>query len=118
MRKIIIAISVALASQAAAAKLACNEEPATLQYLCIDTDAVRVNGDVRSSPLYKGGRNKVDKTPYYVLTNCAKNISTLQDSQGVNFAGGFSSSTPAMADLSRWMCEAPKPRKDPSLRMF
>jgi hypothetical protein len=52
------------------------------------------------------------------VTNCARGVSTLQDEDGVNFAGGFSSSTKAARALSRWTCEAKKPRKDPKLRQF
>jgi hypothetical protein len=112
------ALCVVAAAASAKGNLACFEEPGTRATTCIDENAVVVNGDTRSSPIYSGGPKGVRKTPYMFVTNCARGVSTLQDEDGVNFAGGFSSSTKAARALSRWTCEAKKPRKDPKLRQF
>jgi len=100
------------------ATLACYEEPGTRKTLCIDESAVTANGDIRASPLYSGGPNEVRKTGYIFVTNCAKKISTLQDRDGVNFAGGFSSTTSASRSLSEWACDVTRPRKDSKIKQF
>lgn len=96
----------------------CHEERGTMKKLCVDVSAVRVNGDTRAAPLWSGGPSGMRKTGYTFVANCAKGISTLQDAQGVNFAGSFSGDTGATRVLSEAICEAPKPRKDPKLRQF
>jgi len=103
---------------AAGIPLECFEAPGTMKTMCIAPSQVRENGSVRSSPLYMGGPGGVTKTPYFVVSDCKKSVSTLQDAQGVNFAGGISSQTQAMGSLSQWICNAPKARQDPKLRQF
>jgi hypothetical protein len=98
--------------------LACYEEPGTRKTSCIDRGNVESNGDVRSSPLYSGGPNQVDKTPYFFISNCAKQISTLQDRQGVNFGGGLASATPSSAALTSYLCAAKSTKKNPKLQQF
>lgn len=98
--------------------LACYEEPGTRKEMCIDEAAVRVNGDTRASPLYTGGPNGVRRTSYTVVVNCAKGIMTLQDRDGVNFGGNYSSATPASRSLAQWTCAVSTPRKDGKLRQF
>ncbi len=86
--------------------------------MCIDEAMVSANGDTRASPIYVGGPNEVRKTTFTLVTNCAKDVSTLQDRDGVNFAGGLSSSTTALASLSQWVCAVKSPRKNPKLKQF
>jgi hypothetical protein len=86
--------------------------------MCIEKGAVTRNGDVRASPLYTGGPNGVTRMEFIFISNCKTGVSTLQDRQGVNFAGNFSSATPAAASLSRWMCEFKSPKTNPKLRQF
>jgi len=117
--RLIVAASLLFANIAhAAGELACYEEPGTRKTTCINESAVIANGDTRASPVYSGGPNGVRKTPYTFVTNCAKGISTLQDSDGVNFAGNFSSATPASRSLSRWVCDVKKPKQNPKLKQF
>lgn len=85
---------------------------------CIQPSAVRENGELRSSPIFMGGPKGVKATSFTLVTNCAKGISTLQDRQGKNFAGGQNSDTQAIRSLSQWICAAKKPKKDPALRQF
>ena len=99
-------------------ELSCYEEPGTRKTTCIEEGAVRVNGSVRSSPIYSGGPNNVRKTPYLLVTDCVKGVSTLQDKDGVNFAGDFSSATPASRALAKWICEVKNPKKNPKLKQF
>ena len=113
-----VALCVLAAPASAKEKLACFEEPGTRATTCIDENAVTMNGDTRASPVYTGGPKGVRKTSYLFVTNCAKGVTTLQDRDGVNFAGGFSSSTKAARALSQWACEVKKPRKDTKLRQF
>jgi hypothetical protein len=116
---IIVAMTIAAASSAIAKSFSlCYSEPGTNAAFCIDEADVTANGDTRSSALWTGGPKGVEKTPYRVVTNCKKEISTLQDSKGVNFAGGMNAQTPAIRDLSSMLCGAKPTRKDPSLRQF
>lgn len=103
---------------AAAPALACYEAPGTRSMTCIDQAAVRVNGDVRASPLFTGGPNGVRKTSQTFVVDCKLGVSTLQDRNGVNFAGDLTSTTPLSRALSQWTCEAKQPKKDPKLRQF
>ena len=118
MRTCVALIWLIPATTAAAEPLSCYEEPGTRKHTCINEKAVTANGDTRAAPIYSGGPNGVNKTNYTIVTNCAKQISTLQDRQGVNFAGGFNSATPALRSLSQWICEVKKPRIDTKLRQF
>jgi hypothetical protein len=119
IRTVIVAITIAAANSTTAKSFSlCYSEPGTNKAFCIDEADVTVNGDTRSSALWTGGPKGVDKTPYRIVTNCKKEISTLQDSKGVNFAGGVNGQTPAIRDLSSMLCGAKPTRKDPSLRQF
>lgn len=118
MKLLTFCVVLMLCGYAQAAKLLCYEEPGTLKNFCIGEDEIRANGSVRMSPLYQGGSKSVDKTPYFLLTDCAKSISTLQDAKGVNFAGGTGNETPAIRSLSKWLCEAKKVRNDPKVRQL
>jgi hypothetical protein len=111
-------LAICVSYSASAVELSCYEERGTRKHFCINEKAVTSNGDTRASPVYSGGPNGVTNTGYILVTNCAKNISTLQDRQGVNFSGGLSSSTPALRSLSEWVCDVEKPRKNPKLRQF
>lgn len=105
-------------SAALANKLECYEEPATLRNMCIQPSAARVNGDVRASPLFMGGPKEVRPTSITLLVNCKTKVTTLQDRDGTNFAGGRGNETAAVRSLSQGLCEVPKPRPDPKLRQF
>jgi hypothetical protein len=98
--------------------LECYINPATRAATCIDPAKATVNGDLRASPLFTGGPNQVDATPYYIVVNCKKDIVTLQDRKGVNFAGDKAGATDAVRSLSKWLCEVPKPRQDKKLQQF
>ena len=101
-----------------AVPLECYEQPGTMTTTCIQPSAVRVNGDLRSSPIFMGGPKGVEPTSFTLVTDCAKNVSTLQDRQGKNFGGGSNTDTKALRSLASWLCAVPKPRKDSSLRQF
>lgn len=96
----------------------CYTEEGTNKATCIDEDAIAVNGDIRSAPVWQGGPKGVTKTPYFLVSDCKKRISTLQDRQGVNFAGGRNNTTPAIESLSGSLCTLTPARKDPSLKQF
>jgi hypothetical protein len=121
MRRLTLSIvlcAVAFDAGAAAGKLSCYEEPATRKRSCIDANAVTVNGDTRAALVYSGGPNGVRATSVTFVTNCAKGITTLQDRDGVNFAGALSSATEASESLSHWMCAVKNPKKNAKLRQF
>jgi hypothetical protein len=118
VRQIMLAALLAVPLTAAAVQVRCYEEPGTRKHMCIDEKAVTANGDVRAAALYSGGPNAIDKTPYTVVVNCAKNVATLQDSSGVNFAGGMSSSSPAIRELASMICSASNPKKSAKLQQF
>jgi hypothetical protein len=119
IRSIMTAALLSIACVSAGAKTfrACHETPGTNAATCIDEDAIRVNGEVRAAPIWRGGPNGVSKTPYVLVTNCAKGITTAQDSDGVNFGGAMTAEMPA-SFLANTMCNASKIRKDPKLRQF
>jgi hypothetical protein len=102
----------------AANELQCFETPGTMQNICVEPGAVRVNGDVRSSPIYSGGPKTVKATSFVLVTNCKSNVSTLQDRDGSNFAGGRSGDTPALRSLAVSVCSVAKPKFDKALRQF
>lgn len=103
---------------AAGGDLSCYEEPGTRKTTCISESEARANGSTRSSPVYTGGPNGVKKTSFLLIADCAKGVSTLQDKQGVNFAGGFSNTTKTSRALTQWLCEIPKVKQDSRLRQF
>lgn len=111
-------LMVSVGTACGAVQLACYEERGTLKNYCIDENGVTVNGNVRASPLYQGGPKEVERTPYILVTDCARRISTLQDKNGVNFAGGFNNTTELSRSLSQWICAVPKPRQDRKLRQL
>lgn len=114
----LLALMVVTAGSVHAAKLSCYEEPGTRKVWCIDEAAVRVNGDTRAAGMFTGGPNGARPTGHNFIVNCSKSIVTLQDKDGVNFGASSSSETPVTRALSKWICAAPKPKKDPKLRQF
>lgn len=102
----------------AAEDFACYENPGTLRYTCIDKKAVQANGDIRGAFVYTGSRNGVDKTSNMFLTNCSTGASTLQDRQGVNFAGNMASANASSKLLAENLCQVKKPRSNAKLRQF
>lgn len=115
----VLLVALALSTPVLAVQLCCYEEPGTMKRTCFDPKAVRVNGETRAARLYQGGPvGGARETPYTFVTNCAKGVSTLQDRDGVNFAGALSSATDASRSLSQWVCDVPNPKKDPKLRQF
>ena len=112
------AISIHCGAALAANELQCFETPGTMQNICVEPGAVRVNGDIRSSPIYSGGPKTVNATSFVLVTNCKSNISTLQDRNGSNFAGGRSGDTPALRSLAVSVCSVAKPKFDKALRQF
>ena len=117
-RYIVMLLAVVAVPVSAANQLECYEEKGTMSTMCIEPKAVRVNGDTRSSPLYTGGPKGVRLTSIKMVTNCATKITTLQDNEGVNFAGGRGNETEALRSLSSWLCDVKNPKKDPKLRQF
>ena len=96
----------------------CVEEPSTLAETCVDLSSVRQNGEIRSSPIYRGGPNAIRRTSYVMVVNCAKGITTLQDADGVNFAGNLSTSTSVSDSLYSLICNATKTKTSKHLRQF
>lgn len=118
-KQLLVVMAIAASHSADARTFAyCHTDDGTNKVTCIDEAAVAVNGDLRSSPIYSGGPKGVSKTPYFIVTDCAKGISTLQDARGVNFAGGTNTQTPAMRTLSDALCSVRPARKDSKLRQF
>jgi hypothetical protein len=77
---------------------------------CIDEAAVRERQGIRSSALYTGGLNNVRDTGFTVHVNCSTERVHIKDRDGVSFAGGDGSETPALRELRKLICLA-KPRK-------
>lgn len=116
--RLIAALLVAASSQAAASSLSCYVEDSTRKHTCFDEKKVSRNGNIRSARLYTGGPAGVDATPYTIVVDCARGITTLQDKHGVNFAGALSGETKATRSLSRWVCETEKTEHNKLLKQF
>lgn len=117
--RLIAVLAIAFTASATARTFThCYTEPATNKATCIDDAAVVANGDIRAAPIWQGGPKGVSKTPYFLVSDCKKRISTLQDKQGVNFAGGRNNTTPAIESLAGSLCTITPSRKDPALRQF
>jgi hypothetical protein len=113
-----IALTCVGGAWAAAPRVLCHEADGTLQQTCVDVANVTENGSLRAAPVYIGGPKSVDKTNFVMVADCAKQIATMQDSKGVNFAGGMSSQTAASRALTAKLCAAKPARKDSALRQF
>lgn len=98
--------------------LACYEAPGGREMTCIDAAAVTINGNVRAAPMYSGGPKGVTKASSIMLVDCDRQVMTLQDRRGVNFAGGDVASSRVSRALGAWICAAPTPKRDPKLRQF
>ena len=59
--------------------------------------------------------NSITASEYLIIVDCKKKFAALRDKKGVNFAAGPTNSTEVMSNLSRWICEEQKPKKDPKL---
>lgn len=120
MRRTAAVLLLAMACTMAYSKgeLTCHEQEGTRRWMCIAPYATTVNGDVRASPLYMGGPNNVNRANFVIITNCKTGATTLQDRDGVNFAGGLSSVTETSQSLSRYLCEVKSPKQDRRLRQF
>lgn len=119
MRHLVISLLVLIPCAASAKDtLECYVNPATRAATCIDTAKATVNGDLRASPLFSGGASEVHATSFTIVANCKKDIVTLQDRQGVNFAGDQAGATEAVKALSQWLCRVPKPKVDKRLAQF
>ncbi|MGA8048902.1 MAG: hypothetical protein WCA09_01860 [Burkholderiales bacterium] len=120
MRALITGLLLLFCSSASAKPmLACYQDRWTHATTCIDENAVTANGNTRAAPLYKGGSsNGIQQSPYLLVTNCAKGVSTLQASDGAKVAEDLVSSTPAVRLLAQWMCEVKTPTIDFTLRPY
>jgi len=86
--------------------LACYQDPRTDAVQCIDDKSVVEKDGIRSAALWTGGPKNIEKTSYTVHVNCGTNVIHLKDRQGVSFAGGSGSETPASRSLRDMICGA------------
>ena len=116
----ILIASLVLASPVCRAiDLTCFADEGTNKRYCTETNGIRQNGEVRGSKLYMGGPKNINATPYWLLVNCRRMVSTIQDNDGINFGGGTLDSVPKYTrHLMRDMCEAKKTKTDKSLKQF
>ena len=97
----------AFAGGAGAVEVRCAENKTTNAMQCVGPSEVREDArGVRYAPLYTGGPNQIRKTTFTIHTNCKTGITHLKDRDGVSFAGGDGSETPALRDLRAVLCEA------------
>jgi hypothetical protein len=89
-----------------AVNLSCYEDPRTNAHQCFDASNVIERDGIRISPIYTGGPNGVKKTSFTIHVNCKTEVVHLKDRQGVSFAGGYGSETPAIRSLRGWLCAA------------
>jgi hypothetical protein len=104
---LLIGISAAFSAQAAKPVLECYRDPTTDSMQCIDIINVRsIDPPVRWASLYTGGPAGVKQSNFFVATNCTTGVTHLKDKQGVSFAGGTGSETPALRKLREIVCSA------------
>lgn len=119
MRLVIAGLLLALPVAASAAgKFSCYEEPGTMKHWCYDPTDVRENGSVRMSPLFIGGPKGVKRAGLFFVVDCSKKLAAMQDEKGVNFGANYASATPISQNLSGWICEEPKVKKDATVRLY
>lgn len=97
-----------------AGNMSCAENTVTHSYLCFHNDKVRVNGDVRSTPFYKGGPKGVDDTGYTARVHCGTRVLELTDRKGVAFVRNVPTEQVGR-DFVRHLCAHQKIIKDPKL---
>lgn len=86
--------------------LSCYQDPRTDAVQCIDAKNVSEVSGIRSAALWTGGPKNITKTAYTIAVNCSTNVVHLKDKQGVSFAGGSGSDTPASRSLRDMVCSA------------
>lgn len=107
MKNIIFASTALFCSLTAiASSVSCYENPITNARQCFDPKRVYEKDGIRSTALYTGGPNGIEKTNFTLNVNCATQVVHLKDRQGVSFAGGSGSETKAIISLRNWVCEA------------
>ena len=111
-------LSIAINAYGKTVPLKCHIEDGTNKAMCIAPSETKQNGDLRSSPFYKGGIKEIDKTNYTFLVNCKTKISTLQDRTGINFGGATCTSTAVTRTLCQDICEVKNPRIDKKITQF
>lgn len=105
---ILCSVFLAVSGSASAAKpiMECYTNPRTDEMQCIDVAAVVADEPIRMASLYTGGPIGLRKTSFFVAANCTTGVTHLKDKNGVSFAGGYGSETPAIKRLKELICSA------------
>lgn len=97
-------------------RLSCAVNSTTQAHMCFPNNKVRVNGEVRSAPFYKGGPKGADDTGFTARVHCASEVMELTDRQGVAFIRNKPTEQIGK-DFVRILCAHINTKKDPNLRI-
>jgi hypothetical protein len=111
----LIALCIA-AGNAWATEIYCFESSRKLKNICYVPGQVTSNGDLRASPLFKGGPRDFDKASVTIVVNCKTSVISLQDRQGTNVRSAAASDSWIASELSAALCAVKKTRQDETLR--
>lgn len=89
--KILPLLLILAAPSAFAATLSCREDPNTREHFCYLPSELRVNKDLRSFPVFKGGPKGAERSGYLAVVHCKTGLLELRDRKGVIFAKNFPS---------------------------
>jgi hypothetical protein len=120
MTRAVMAAVICLAAQTTCAEIMCGQDRGTRRLFCVESKALRANGDVRGGPLMTGGPKGVSSSGMKLIVNCRTGITVLQDEDtGINRGGSERKDNPAhLEELFRKVCEAAAPKTDKALRQF
>lgn len=82
--------------------------------MCFPNDKVRVNGEVRAAPFYKGGPKGADDTGFTARVHCKSEVMELTDRQGVAFIRNKPTEQIGK-DFVQFLCSHQTLKKDPKL---
>ncbi|UXY15427.1 hypothetical protein N8I74_19290 [Chitiniphilus purpureus] len=97
--------------------MSCYESSLKKQVFCVDQNEVTASGNLRAGQLYLVQGDAREKSAFSLLTDCSTKKSALLDQSGKNVTAGQQPSPVATA-LAERLCQANKPRHDPSLPML
>ncbi|HEU6454132.1 MAG TPA: hypothetical protein VN201_01575, partial [Roseateles sp.] len=93
-------VLVASAAAVHAVPLQCAENKTTNGLFCFAPSQLKEAAGIRTAPLYAGGPNLIERTPYTIAANCSTGVMHLKDRRGVSF-GGAGEGTPQSRELLR-----------------
>lgn len=113
---LVFALTLAAASAHAIAgvPLHCAQNEKTFEVMCYADKSVRVNGDVRSAKLWRGGPKDIQETTFTARVHCVTRVLELTDSKGIAFVRNVPKQDVG-TDFVNNMCRETALKRDPNL---